>query len=1149
MNKEFIPTGDLFLDTDSDPKSTQGSDFILNTMVTTDGRGKVSVNCYGNQSVYFVPLHTSGAVTMLGSCPDNARNRIIMLFTDSVTDSIQYYEPFTGNSGIIVSGKSNLNFNSNFKIYNPKVVGDLFYWTDGNIEPKKTNYIRLYNTTNSIGSSYIYSSVNKNVLDAYKRPGHPITVTPITGLTGTLRGKSYQWAHRNIFVDGEKSVLSDSTTIYFTDINNYPNGETLNIWNGITGYRLSIPVDVINNDISSVEIYVRDNEKSNWYLYDTVLNPSGDFYYVFDDKNLRIQADQTDLSRPYDFMPQLAKHQELIEKNRIIYANITEGFDPVIEFNVNASIIYTPATDLLDPNNSTLGHITNVSGYNYIWFDDYDNPSMFGIQLLKITYKGSGVQTDISTIDLRYIQKTNDPDRHVEVISSFIAQLATYGITATMGHPPSALALWAVKFLAQVGTPPNSGSIEYRPSASSAFAYRPKGIYKTLKTGDFYLGGIQYYDKNFRIHSVTKLYQPIAIPNISDSAYTPTNIDQIISLRLTIFTRPPQDAYYWSPVFTKRIQKGYYLQFLARYNLSTGSPDLYIASDGNLRIKINNIINAAHDLNKYNNIGNYVFEKGDRIRLIASSDFTGASFVPAVTLNPVKTQYDVEILGFEWPSGDTQYLKDNSSTPAFITDANGNKVQSDYSSYIVVPMSHNTDIGNSSKNFLFEIYRPLKQAENTFYFPCGLFNVGNPGTTVNYHISNVQNQNYQLTIPAIVDVNPGDTYLKIRDCRYIFTCTDDNYSDYYTSNFIGTGRPNIYNINAKKANYQSAMRYSELLIENTRTNNLNQFLNNFTNLKSEFGAINSIREVGDVLKVIQDKKETSIYVGKEEVNTAGGQKLLMANPNLVLGNQNRADELRGTTNSHSVVIHDRNMYYWDGLRKEVIRSAPNGQEPISEYMMKTFFKTMTDYTDVIAGFDQQNNMYLISFIGGASPVTLGFIEPKLEGERPKWISFFSFVPQNYLSMGNFFSSFIGDNSIWKHNSTNVSRCHFYDVKYDQRINLIFNKAGAVKKLFRNIGLKTNKRWSIPTITIEADESYPRGFLSKIPAGRFKLKEGDMFSEYLKNMLTHSSTPSNLDLINGDELRGFYIKHELLNSEDDECWILGAQIGFDVSNNY
>lgn len=1141
MNKEFQPTGDLFLDTDSDPKSTQGSDFILNTMVTLDGRGKVSVNCYGNESVFIVSLHTSGFTTMLGYCPDNARNRLIMFFTDDSDDSIQYYEPFTGLSGIILSGKNILNFDSAYPIFNPKVVGDLLYWTDGNIEPKNINYIRAYNATNSISTSYKYTYLNEHIIDAYKRPGAQITVTSVTGTSNILRGKSYQWSYRNIFVDGGKSVLSDPTTIYFTDINNYPNGETLAIWPGIINYQLIVPIDLTENDINYVEIYVRDNEASNWYYYDTVSNLSGTgiFVYTFDDKKLRIQADQDDLSRPYDYMPKLAKHQELIEKNRLIYANITEGFDPVT-INSSVSVLYTPASDLLDPNNSTLGHIQNISGYNYIWWDDYNNPSMYGIQLYKIT---SGIKPDLSTIDLRYIQKTNDPDRTSEIVNSFILQLATYGITATMANHPVNPTITTIKFLAIVG------AITYDPNQSSVFAYQPKRTYKTLKTGDSYLGGIQYYDKNLRITSVNKFVNPILIPNISDGAYTPTNIDQIISLRVNVFNQPSVDAYYWSPVFTKRIKKGYYLQFLCRNHIFSGSTDFDFAPDGNLHIKINNIINAAHDLNKHNNIGNYIFEKGDRIRLLASSLFT-LPFVPAVTLNPVKTEYDVEILGFEWPSGDTQYLKDNSSTPAFINDANGNKVQSDYSSYIVVPMSHLDGITYGSQNLLFEIYKPLKQVENTFYFPTVILPVGNPGASNRYHYGTVKNQDpNNLTIPVIVDVNPGDTYLKIRDCRYIFTCTDDNYSDYYTSNYIGTGRPNIYDINTKKANYQSAMRYSELLIENTRTNNLNQFLNNFTNLKSEFGAINSIREVGDVLKVIQDKKETSIYVGKEEVNTAGGQKLLMANPNLVLGNQNRADELRGTTNSHSVVIHDRNMYYWDGLRKEVIRSAPNGQEPISEYMMKTFFKTMTDYTDVIAGYDQQNNMYLISFIGGSNPVTLGFIEPKLEGERPKWISFFSFVPQNYLSMGNFFSSFIGDNSIWKHNSTSVSRCHFYDVKYDQRINIIFNKAGAVNKLFRNIGLKTNKRWSIPTITIEADESYPRGFLSKIPSGRFKLKEGDMFSEYLKNMLTHSSTPSNLDLINGDELRGFYIKHELVNSEDEETWILGVQIGFDVSNNY
>jgi hypothetical protein len=1143
MNKEFQPTGDLFLDTDSDPKSTQGSDFILNTMVTLDSRGKVSVNCLGNESVYTIQGHI-GIITMLGSCADNARNRIIMFFIDdqhdSIQKSIQYYEPFTGNSGIILSG-INLSFDANHPIYNPKVVGDLLYWTDNFVEPKKINYIRAYNYTNGISTSYTYTYMNIRVTDAYKRPGINFYVTPLYGTTDKLRGKSYQWAYRNIFVDGEKSVLSDYTTIYFTDINSYPNGGVDKNGIGVVGYQLYAPIDVVNNDITSVEVYVRDNEASNWFLYDTVLNPTGSFTYVFDDKNLRIQADQTDLSRPFDFMPQLAKHQELIEKNRIIYGNITEGFDPV---TVDATVdIITKNSQLWDQA-PTGGNVSIGIGGGYIAinYDTYAIGVLYGVEILEFNSATNAYQI----YNGRYISVVGDTPTNI--LSGLRDTLTSNGLTAVSVGTVSGI----LRLLIQSVTGTKTRSFR------RFFSYLPnKTPFKSLKKGDTVLGSIKYYNKNLQFGSENKFAQPIDIPLYSPPPTPEINMTNgYVSLSVSISNQPPVGAYFYSVDFTERIHIGYNIQLVC-----IPLDDYFFdATDKNLRIRVNALINDARIENPYLNLSNYIFEKGDRLRVIG---YASALLGYNIMTTPNKV-LDLEIQGMEWPNSDAKYSKDQATSPAYITDANGNKVLSDLSSYVKINITQ-SDLSDFTDGFgifvnqviagqtwggdslMIEIYRPKKVSENPFYFPNIVLPIGNPGTSSRYHTGTIQNQS--SSVPAIVECNPGDTYTKIRDVKDIFVCQEDNYSDYYDSNFHGNGKPNIYDINAKRANYQSAMRYSELLIENTRTNNLNQFLNNFTNLKSEFGAINSIREVGDVLKVLQDKKETSIYVGKEEVNTAGGQRILMANPNLVLGNQNRADELRGTTNNHSVVVHDRNMYYWDGLRKEVIRSAPNGQEPISEYMMKTFFKTMTDYTDVIAGFDQQNNMYLISFIGGASPVTLGFIEPKLEGERPKWISFFSFVPQNYLSMGNFFSSFIGDNSIWKHNSTSVARCSFYGVKYDQQINLIFNKAGAVKKLFRNIGLKTNKRWSIPTITIEADESYPRGFLSKIPAGRFKLKEGDMFSEYLKNMFTHSSTPSNLDLINGNELRGFYIKHELVNSEDEETWILGVQIGFDVSNNY
>jgi hypothetical protein len=1160
MNKSFKPTNGMFLDTDTDPKINKGSDFILNTIFTSDGRRHLAVNYKGNEQVFSSDIHTQSC-TLLGWCVDNARNRVIMFLTSSDNDSIEYYEPSTNSTGIVLQYKSILNFNSNFKIFNPKIIGDLLYFTDGYNEPKKVNYIRAINYTNGQTTGYTYTSMDKNTLDAYKRPGIPFYVTPnySSSGTGTLIGKSYQWAYRFIYFDGEKSVLSEATSIYFTDTNVFPNGVTTQDL-GVYQYDLvNFNINFIyENDIVSTEIYVRDNESSDWFLYDTLIQSNNFLNYTFDDKKLRVQADQNDLSRPFDFLPALAVHQELIEKNRLIYPNITEGFDPV-NINATVNLVYTPAPNLTWKNDFGFGHVLTTGGYNYIWWDDYNINVMFGIHITKnlfVQLNPPALVFDItsSTIDIRYTRKAIFPNDGY-VLGSFIDQLKQYGITA--GYvtsipttPPTNLN--GIRFVAP-SNQPGAGAIIYDPIFP--FSYKEKPTYKTLKTGDTYLGGIQYYDKNFKFSSVNKFNTPINVPDTQN----PNVLESIISLNISVKNLPPIDAYYWSPVFTKRTKKGYYLQFLVQNSNWQPSID-FVATEGNLHIKINNIINSSHDLNPNCNIGTYIFEKGDRLRLLGKTSWNGvSSFPPPVHLFPY-TNYDAEIIGMEWPSGDLKYQKDQATIPAYITDANGNKVSSGYSEYIVVPMNNDLVISNNS-NYLFEIYRPLKTAEKLFYFPCGMFSIGNPGTSNAYHTGNAQNQNpaNPSNVPAIVNCNPGDTYLKMRDMRYVFVCTDDNYSDYYPSNFIGTGRPNIYDINAKRATYKSAMRYSEILIENTRTNNLNQFWNNFTNLKSEFGSINYIHEVGDVLKVLQDKKETSVYVAKEELTTASGQDILRANSNIVLGNQKRMDEIRGTTHPRSVVIHNRDMYYWDGNTGEVIRTSPNGQIPISKYGMEAYFKNLTGYTDVIAGWDQQNELFMITFTG-SYPVTLGFYEPKLDGEQPRWISFFSFIPACYLYFGNWFATYVSlfvrypdfyqwFPTLWKHNSNSVVRCNFYGVKHKQQINIIFNENAATKKIFRNIGIESNKKWDIPAITIEPDSSYFRGFLSKIPVGRFILKEGKFWANYLKNMLTRSNTPSNLDLINGDEIRGLYIKHELVNSEDEEVWLLGVQIDFDVSNNY
>jgi hypothetical protein len=88
---------------------------------------------------------------------------------------------------------------------------------------------------------------------------------------------------------------------------------------------------------------------------------------------------------------------------------------------------------------------------------------------------------------------------------------------------------------------------------------------------------------------------------------------------------------------------------------------------------------------------------------------------------------------------------------------------------------------------------------------------------------------------------------------------------------------------------------------------------------------------------------------------------------------------------------------------------------------------------------------------------------------------------------------------------------------------------------------------VTNITIEPDVTYTRGMKSKLSPAKFDIKEGEFYSAYARNMLTRSNTPSNIDLINGDALRGYYLKHQMTNSSTTETWLMDAEIEYDISN--
>lgn len=88
-------------------------------------------------------------------------------------------------------------------------------------------------------------------------------------------------------------------------------------------------------------------------------------------------------------------------------------------------------------------------------------------------------------------------------------------------------------------------------------------------------------------------------------------------------------------------------------------------------------------------------------------------------------------------------------------------------------------------------------------------------------------------------------------------------------------------------------------------------------------------------------------------------------------------------------------------------------------------------------------------------VTLGFRE-----KEKGWASFFSYLPEGYLRLGNTFFSLYGGN-LWEHNDkSNPVTNTFYGTTYPSKISTIFNDIQTEDKIFKTFVIEGNAPWDI-----------------------------------------------------------------------------------------
>lgn len=260
------------------------------------------------------------------------------------------------------------------------------------------------------------------------------------------------------------------------------------------------------------------------------------------------------------------------------------------------------------------------------------------------------------------------------------------------------------------------------------------------------------------------------------------------------------------------------------------------------------------------------------------------------------------------------------------------------------------------------------------------------------------------------------------------------------------GRAIAYNPNAKQLNRTTTIRYSETYIQDSNINGLSSFdsLNEYP-IASQRTPILKLVGAGDVLLAIHQRATTSMYIGQNQIQDNQGN-IQIVSTDKVIPNDNELKGRYGSYHPESIQEYRTMVFAFDIFQGVIWKYDNNGQVPVSDQGMKTYFKLKAEqylpYKDTVAilgGIDPYNKEYLITFpaISGVTAETWAF-NWMANGGAGEWTTRYSFIPDAYGYVNNQLVSF-ANNKLWVHNQDAANCNVFYGVKYDRSITMSINE--------------------------------------------------------------------------------------------------------------
>jgi hypothetical protein len=862
--------------------------------------------------------------------------------------------------------------------------------------------------------------------------------------SNNVRKKLLRFSHKFRYFDDTSSVYSAFSDVSLPEDDELYNGEILN--NVTLGNYINITIQLHSPAlIKEIEIIYQEIGGS-WKRIKTVNRRERDlltdstYVYKFYNNEAYDEVDDSYVLRVNDSVPQKANSQEIINKNILCYAGCTEGYENIPKEDIDVTL--TPELQEFEP-------YTGVATFRRNSITEFD--IAYGSEPdatwnIATAFAAAGlVNGDMVIVMLN----------GVSFFSTFTgAHVATAdALTARMRE---LLAAWYPTFSFTIsGQTIECDTIIAGDTLvfDTALFYEPIGTLSTLtkkrgfKTGAFHPFCLYYYDGNLRRLEASTSKEntmglgyswdgtTVYVPMPNEISPLPGGTNYKWNIKWEVNHLPPADAKYWRWGYAGNSLCSYFVQYVVS-SISDG-----IGDEANMTVIditplqelkfTEDTAGAGIPWNQYpnSNISSYQWEKGDRIRFLTVD---GDPTTPDTNLGDlVDGVYDMEIIKQGDVSGST-YSKyhDYDATVAYIsgqlvrydsklyqannavaagetpgnTPAKWDEQPDPFNSIYVQEFNYGDAGITAGVCCLVEIYRPLKKASKEVYYEFGgLLRIIEDGDGVLVHEGISQNQDTLLDIPAMGTFSSGDVYHILRTPSILLDNTDPTvgvfhesmwWSDFYKSDDWDKGKAGVESNFGER--HLNIIRYSNQYLQDTAINGLSTFeALNYKELNNVFGKIVAIYELGDTLRCYQERKASSILIGRTEYSDADGNTTVAISKS-VLG------AIRYSTTNFSTVFpecisrNNKFIYGFDIYNGVVFRDTTNGIFPISgryvdangesDYRMSHYFKDKSkallesgiDHCDVMSVWDEEfKNLYVIfkDYVNEINNETIVFHEP------------------------------------------------------------------------------------------------------------------------------------------------------------------------------